>query len=85
MCTVPVYTYKDIVVIEAKFLAVPEERYISYDVIDSNTNLLYTAFYDRKYSNPNDNKVLAKVIDKINRELKLMKEANIISSYKGVS
>lgn len=82
--TVPLYMYKNITVIEAQFVVFLTEGYIVYDIIDSNSSTLYSAFYDRKYSNPEKNVVLKLVRNNLNAKLQSMKESKIILNYKEV-
>lgn len=49
--------YKNTPVIEAQFSLSQSNGYIGYDIINSGYDTLYTAFYNREYSNPNENNV----------------------------
>lgn len=62
---IPLYQKNGETLIELEILISSIDRYIGYDVIDKNTNMIYTPYYDSEYSNVNNNLVLAQVKDKI--------------------
>lgn len=78
----PLYMYKEHPVIEAKFTISLEEQYIHYDIINSDLDSIYAAFYDSEYSNANENKVLKIVKKNLNKIIRSMELANIISGRK---
>lgn len=82
--SVPLYFYKNIPVVEAQFIIFQSDSYVGYDVVNTGTNTLYSAFYNRGYSNPNENNVLQEVKNNINKELKFLKKSMIISKYEEV-
>lgn len=82
--SIPLYVYKNIPVIEAQFIVFQSDNYIGYDIINSGTNTLYSAFYNRKYSNPNENNVLREVKNNLNKEIISLKKSMIISNYKEI-
>lgn len=82
--SVPLYMYKGIPVIEAQFIVFQSDKYIGYDIINSSSHCLYSAFYNREYSNPNENNVLREIKKNLNEELQSMKKAMIISKYKEI-
>lgn len=72
---IPLYQKNNETLIELEILISSIDRYIGYDVIDKNTNMIYTPYYDSEYSNVNNNLVLARVknqIEKIFNELRNM-------------
>mgnify|MGYP005786919849 FL=1 len=72
---VPLYQSNNETLIELEILISSIDRYIGYDVIDKNTNMIYTPYYDSEYSDANNNLVLARVknqIEKIFNELRNM-------------
>ena len=72
---IPLYQKNGETLIELEILISSIDRYIGYDVIDKNTNMIYTPYYDSEYSNVNNNLVLARVknqIEKIFNELRNM-------------
>lgn len=72
---IPLYQKNDETLIEIEILISSIDRYIGYDVIDKNTNMIYTPYYDSEYSDANNNLVLARVknqIEKIFNELRNM-------------
>lgn len=69
---IPLYQKNGETLIEIEFLISSIDHYIGYDVIDKNTNMIYTPYYDSEYSDANNNLVLAWVknqIEKIFNEL----------------
>lgn len=81
---VPLYKYKDKTVIEVRFAAFMSYGYIGYDIIDSCSGNLYSAFYDREWSNSRENNVLRIVQKNLNEELHNIKNAGIIERYEEV-
>ena len=72
---IPLYQKNGETLIEIEILISSIDHYIGYDVIDKNTNMIYTPYYDSEYSNVNNNLVLARVknqIEKIFNELRNM-------------
>ena len=72
---IPLYQKNGETLIELEILISSIDRYIGYDVIDKNTNMIYTPYYDSEYSDANNNLVLARVknqIEKIFNELRNM-------------
>ena len=72
---IPLYQKNSETLIELEMLVSSVDYYIGYDVIDKNTNMIYTPYYDSEYSNVNNNLVLARVknqIEKIFNELRNM-------------
>lgn len=72
---IPLYQKKGETLIELEILISSIDNYIGYDVIDKNTNMIYTPYYDSEYSDANNNLVLARVknqIEKIFIELRNM-------------
>lgn len=72
---IPLYQKKGETLIELEILISSIDNYIGYDVIDKNTNMIYTPYYDSEYSDANNNLVLARVknqIEKIFNELRNM-------------
>ena len=53
----PLYENKSKTVIAAEFLVSSLDNYIGYDVMDVCNDTLYTAFYDREYTNEDKNDV----------------------------
>ncbi len=82
--SVPLYLYKNIPVVEAQFVIFQSDNYVGYDVVNTGTNTLYSAFYNREYSNSNENNVLREVKNNLNKELKSLKKSMIISKYKEI-
>lgn len=82
--SVPLYTYKGRTVIEVQFAVFQADKYMGYDIVVSNSNTLYSAFYDREYSNPDKNIVLKHVRKNLNTKLQSMKKSKIILNYKEV-
>lgn len=81
---IPLYKYNGKVVIEGQFAAFMTHGYIGYDIVDSCSGNLYSAYYDREWSNSNENNVLKTVRDNLNEEFRTMKKAGIINKYKEV-
>lgn len=81
---VPLYKYKGTPVIEAQFAAFVNHGYIGYDILDSCSGNLYSVYYDREWSNSNENNVLRTVKDSLNKEFQSMKNVGIIAKYKEV-
>lgn len=82
--SIPLYMYKNIPVIEVKFIVFQTDRYIAYEIIQSGLNSIYSAFYNREYSNPNENNVLKEIKKNLNKELQSMKKSMIIAKIKEV-
>ena len=82
--TIPLYKYNGKSVIEVQFAAFMTYGYIGYDIVDSCSGNLYSAYYDREWSNSNENNVLKTVRDNLNEELRAMKNAGIINKYREV-
>lgn len=82
--TIPLYRYKGKIVIEAQFEAFMNHGYIGYDIVDSCSGNLYSAYYNQEWSNANMNNVLRTVKDSLNKELQSMKNAGIIDKYREV-
>ena len=75
---VPLYQNNNETLIELEMLVSSVDHYIGYDVIDKNTNMIYTPYYDSEYSNVNNNLVLAQVKDKIEEILIDLRNMGII-------
>ena len=75
---VPRYQSNNETLIEIEILISSIDHYIGYDVIDKNTNMIYTPYYDSEYSNVNNNLVLAQVKDKIEEILIDLRNMGII-------
>lgn len=70
------YIYKKIPVISVNFLVSCLDNYIGYDVIDNNSDMIYTAYYDTSLCA--ENKVLEKVKRKLDEIFEEMTEKNIL-------
>lgn len=77
--SVPLYKYKNSSVIEVQFRVFRAYGCIGYDIVESCSGNLYIHFYDKKYSNSDQNDVLKIVKNNLNKELQTMKNAMIIS------
>ena len=75
---IPLYQKNNETLIELEMLVSSVDYYIGYDVIDKNTNMIYTPYYDSEYSNVNNNLVLAQVKDKIEEILIDLRNMGII-------
>lgn len=75
---IPLYQKNNETLIELEMLVSSVDHYIGYDVIDKNTNMIYTPYYDSEYSNVNNNLVLAQVKDKIEEILIDLRNMGII-------
>ena len=75
---IPLYQKNGETLIEIEILISSIDHYIGYDVIDKNTNMIYTPYYDSEYSNVNNNLVLAQVKDKIEEILIDLRNMGII-------
>lgn len=75
---IPLYQKNGETLIELEILISSTDHYIGYDVIDKNTNMIYTPYYDSEYSNVNNNLVLAQVKDKIEEILIDLRNMGII-------
>lgn len=75
---IPLYQKNNETLIELEMLVSSLDHYIGYDVIDKNTNMIYTPYYDSEYSNVNNNLVLAQVKDKIEEILIDLRNMGII-------
>ena len=75
---IPLYQKNNETLIELEMLVSSVDHYIGYDVIDKNTNMIYTPYYDSEYSNVNNNLVLAQVKDKIEEILIDLRNMSII-------
>ena len=74
--SIPLYAYKRTPVISVNFLVTGTNDYIGYDVIDNNSDMIYSAYYDT--SQTNENKVLDKIKQKLNKVFEEMVEKNIL-------
>lgn len=74
--SIPLYTYKKTPVISVNFLVSGINDYIGYDVIDNNSDMIYSAYYDA--SQISENKVLDKIKQKLNKVFEEMVEKNIL-------
>lgn len=81
---IPLYKYKDKTVIEAQFAAFVSYGYIGYDIVNFCSGNLYSVFYDREWSNSNENNVLRIVRKNLNEELHNMKNVGIIEKFREV-
>ncbi len=71
----PLYERNSQTLIEAEFLVSPVDNYIGYDVVDVCNNTLYTAYYDREYTDENKNKVYKEVFNRLSNIMdELVKE-----------
>lgn len=61
---------------ESNFLVSCLDNYIGYDVIDNNSDMIYTAYYDTSLCA--ENKVLEKVKRKLDEIFEEMTEKNIL-------
>ena len=75
---IPLYQKNNETLIELEMLVSSVDHYIGYDVIDKNTNMIYTPYYDSEYSNVNNNLVLAQAKDKIEEILIDLRNMGII-------
>ena len=76
----PLYTYKDIPVISVTFLVSGLDHYIGYDIIDNNSDMLYSPYYDPEYAG--NNKVLKTISKKMTKMINDMVDKNIIKGDK---
>ena len=74
--SIPLYAYKRTPVISVNFLVSGTNDYIGYDVIDNNSDMIYTAYYDTSLCA--ENKVLEKVKRKLDEIFEEMTEKNIL-------
>ena len=70
------YAYKRTPVISVNFLVSGTNDYIRYDVIDNNSDMIYSAYYDT--SQISENKVLDKIKRKLDEVFEEMVEKNIL-------
>lgn len=75
---IPIYQKNGETLIELEILISSIDHYIGYDVIDKNTNMIYTPYYDSEYSDTNNNLVLAQVKNQIEKILNELRNMNII-------
>lgn len=74
----PLYENNLKTVIAAEFLVSPSNNYIGYDVVDVCNDTLYTAFYDREYTNEEKNDVYRAVYTRLSDIMDDMVKAKII-------
>ena len=74
--SIPLYAYKRTPVISVNFLVSGTNDYIGYDVIDNNSGIIYSAYYDT--SQISENKVLDKIKRKLDEVFEEMVEKNIL-------
>ena len=74
----PLYENKSKTVIAAEFLVSSLDNYIGYDVMDVCNDTLYTAFYDREYTNEEKNDVYRTVYARLSVIMDDMVKAKII-------
>lgn len=74
----PLYENKLKSVIAAEFLVSSLDNYIGYDVMDVCNDTLYTAFYDRKYTNKEKNDVYRTVYTRLSDVMDEMVKEKII-------
>lgn len=75
--SVPLYTYNKQSVISAIFNADFLDEHMRVDIRNSSGSL-YGAYYDREFSNPDKNSVLATAIRKLEKEVQSLYSKNII-------
>ena len=75
---VPLYQKNGEALIELEILISFIDHYIGYDVIDKNSNMIYTPYYDSEYSDANRNLVLTQVKEKIEKILIDLRNMDII-------
>lgn len=80
---VPLYTYYNYVVITAVFEVNPFEEYIKFE-IKTQAGSLYSAYYDREFSNPSQNIVLNQSLKKLQKEIDRMYQYKIISEVRDI-
>ena len=74
--SIPLYAYKRTPVISVNFLVSGTNDYIGYDVIDNNSGIIYSAYYDT--SQISENKVLDKIKRKLDEVFEEMVEKNVL-------
>lgn len=74
--SVPLYTYKKLPVISANFVVSRLDNYIGYDIIDNNSDMIYSSYYDT--DQVNENKVLDKIKRKLDEVFEDLKEKYIL-------
>ena len=74
----PIYKYKDKVVIECDFAISLKDNTFEYEVIDNNTESSYIPYYNQSFSSFKNNIVYKKVSKAFNREIKKMMKESII-------
>ena len=74
--SIPLYAYKRTPVISVNFLVSGTNDYIGYDVIDNNSGIIYSAYYDTRQIS--ENKVLDKIKRKLDEVFEEMVEKNIL-------
>lgn len=74
----PLYEHDSKTVIATEFLVSTSENYIGYDVIDVCNDTLYTAFYDREYTDEDKNDVYKKVYARLSDIMDDMVKEKII-------
>lgn len=75
---IPLYQKNGETLIELEILISSIDYYIGYDVIDKNTNMIYTPYYDSEYSDTNNNLVLAQVKNQIEKIFNELRNIDII-------
>lgn len=75
---IPIYQKNGETLIELEILISSIDHYIGYDVIDKNTNMIYTPYYDSEYSDTNNNLVLAQVKNQIEKIFNELRNIDII-------
>lgn len=76
--SIPLYQKNGETLIELEILISSIDHYIGYDVIDKNTNMIYTPYYDSEYSDTNNNLVLAQVKNQIEKIFNELRNIDII-------
>ncbi len=80
--TIPIYSYHDdVAVISVSFYISTLDNYIGYDVIDNNTGMIYSPYYNNTYSSSN-NFVLRKINRKINKIINDLEKNKICTIIK---
>lgn len=77
----PLYTYKKSTpVISVTFIVSGLDNYIGYDIIDNNSDMLYSPYYDPEYSG--NNLVLKTISKKMTKIIDDMVDKNIVKGDK---
>lgn len=79
--TVPIYSYHDMAVISVSFGVSALDNHIGYDVIDNNTGMIYSPYYNNSYSS-SGNLVLKKVNRNVNKVIRALEENQICTVIK---